>query len=155
MTKTQSPARRDWAIKWGSVITMALVIAYSTHPLLTVVLQLADGTTQQVGANFMTLMLGGLAVVFAAAVFALIPQENAGLRIEKGCRWSGTLLWLTIPVMILITWLTARAENGADHGGATAAFFMLMIFGSYCAIIGSIFLGVAMFMRRRRIATTA
>jgi len=133
---------------------MALLITYSTHPLFTVLLQAADEMTQSVGDNFTTLMLSGLILVFVGAVFALLSQKTAALRLEVGCRWAGIVLWLTIPVMVLIIWLQAAAESGADHGGATAAFFMLLIFGGYCAIIGTVFLVASAIMRRRRLAAS-
>lgn len=149
------PNPRPWraaAAKWVSVIAMAMLTAYSTHPLLTLLLQVVDDTTQHIGASFMTLMMAGLLLVFGGAVLALLRKETPLLRAELGCRWSGMMLWLTIPVMVQIVWLQAMAENGADHGGATAAFFMLMIFGGYCAILGTVLLGVASVLRRKRMA---
>lgn len=152
------PQPRPWratALKWASAIGMAMLTAYSAHPLFTVTLQTIDDLTQSLGPNFSTLLLIGLLAVFAGTLVALLPKATAALRVELGCRWSGLLLWLTIPVMVLIIFLQAQAETGADQGGATAAFFMLLIFGGYCAIMGSVLLVVATIMRRRRLAAPA
>lgn len=140
------------AVKWASALGMALLTAYAAHPFLTTVLLVAEDPDAQTRSNFTALMLGGLCVVFALALVVLLRQPNPRMRVEKGCLWSGALLWLTVPVMVLIVWMTAAAENGADHGSATAAFFMLLIFGGYCAIFGTVLLGVSYVMRKRRIA---
>lgn len=155
MSETRPSPWRATAAKWASVIAMGMLTAYSAHPLFTVLLQLADDMTQSVGSNFATLMLIGLFVVFGGTAVALLPKATAALRVELGCRWSGILLWLTVPVMVVIVWLQAATETGADQGGATAAFFMLLIFGGYCAIIGSVLLLAATIIRRRRLAAPA
>lgn len=151
MHEDQPLTLKDKAVKWASVIAMALLTAYSAHPLLTFLLQFAEETTQGLGNAFMPLMLAGLFVVFVVAAFRLAPKVGALLRIELGCRWSGILMWLTIPIMVAMVFLVAAQENGTDQGGATAAFFMLLIFGGYCAIVGSVLLFVSEVLRRRRV----
>lgn len=150
-----SPKPVDWrafGAKWGSLFAMALLIAYSAHPMLTFLLQVADGAAERVGDKFMPLLLGGLILTFGIAVCALLPQADALLRVETGCRWSGILLWITIPLMVVIIWQQTASNTGADESSATAAFFLLMIFGTKSAVLGGVLLLVALFIRKRRLA---
>ena len=151
MHDNQPSPLKDTMVKWASVIAMAMLTAYSAHPLLTFLLQFAEDATQGLGNAFMPLMMGGLFVVFVVAAFRLAPKVGVPLRIELGCRWSGILMWLTIPLMVATVFLVAAQENGSDQGGAAAAFFMLIIFGGYCAIVGSILLFISEVLRRRRV----
>lgn len=142
---------REQGLKWLSVVAMALLTAYAAHPLLTLLLQVAEELGQPLGRAFMPLMLGAMATVLVVAGVMLVRRANALLRVEAGCRWSGILMLLTIPVMVLIVWLEASSASGGDQGGATAAFFMLLIFGGYYAIFGGGLLLVAAILRRRRL----
>lgn len=150
MHEDQPLTLKDTVVKWVSVIAMAMLTAYSAHPLLTFLLQFAEESGIALDRLYMPLMMVGLFAVFVVAAVWLAPKVGVLLRIELGCRCSGILLWLTIPIMVAMVFLVAAQENGTDQGGATAAFFMLMIFGGYCAIVGSILLFVSEVLRRRR-----
>lgn len=151
MPDNQPAPLKDTVAKWASVIAMAMLTAYSAHPLLTILLQVADDLTQSIDKVFMPLMIGGLGAVFVVAALRLAPKVGVLLRIELGCRWSGILMWLTIPLMIAMVFIVSAQETGADQGGATAAFFMLLIFGGYYAIVGSVLLFASEVLRRRRV----
>ena len=150
MTAPRNRSWRDTTVTWATVIAMALVTAWSANPLLTVLLQIALGEEPRSGPSSATLLISGCLLVFAGAVLLLLRQGTARLRIEAGSLWSGCLLWLSVPAMVLLLFVVAGAEQGTDQGAATAAFFMLMIFGGYNAIIGSLLLLLAFVLRRQR-----
>lgn len=147
----RGPLRDQGLMKWLSVIAMALLTGYAVHPVLSVLLQVAEESGLSLGKAFMPLMLGGQVLAFAVAALVLARRASVALRIEAGCLWSGILLLLTLPVLGLIVWLEASGHSGGGQDGATAAFFMLLIFGGYYAIFGGVLLLIAAIMRRRRI----
>ena len=138
---------RESLSNWASIIGAAMLVAYCAHPLLTYVLLLVDGEEGRITSSYMSFFMAGLIAVFLIAAYVLKRRLSPRLRFEAATLWGGLLMWATIPFMVLSVWLAAHISQD----GGTAAFFMLLIFGGYCAIMGTILLIVSRVMRHKRL----
>lgn len=129
-------SRENPILTWVCSLGLAFLIAYAISPPASTLLLLADqlgGWTSDIG---MPAVLALQLAAFALSLIWLSRMRSMNQRIGNGLKTAGILLLLPLPMMILFVALQAAQETGAEQGSATAAFFMLMIFGGAYGVLG-------------------
>lgn len=128
----------------------ALLVAYSVHPITSVLLMALEEFGLEIGGAFMPALLVLQAIVFGLALLWLLKTPDTAHKFERATLWTGICLLMLIPLLIGLMFLEAASDNSPDQGGAVAGFFMVIIFGGFYGVQGIALLITSFVLRKRR-----
>lgn len=145
----QNPQDDLWKRRLAAAAA-ALLVAYAAHPLTSFALLMLEGFGVVLGGAFMPIQLTVQAVVFGLALVWQLKMPSISRSFESAALCAGICMLLAIPAVILLAFVEVAKDTSVDQGGATASFFMVIIFGGYYGIQGLALLIAGLVMRKRR-----
>ncbi len=145
----QAPENNPWQRRLVA-IAAAFLICYAAHGLTSTLLLIPESFGMDLGNAFMPIFLGLQCVIFLLALLWQLKITEPLRNFETATFSAGILLLLVVPVLIAIAVIEARHDTSPDRGAATAAFFMLIIFGGFYALQGIVAFAISFVLRKRR-----